>query len=54
MRSSSVFCVGWRNTEGTSVIDRCTALVIFHRAWYDTNIEKLNVWRKVKWMNYRN
>lgn len=43
MRSSSVFCVGWRNTEGTSVIDRCTVLVIFHSTWYDNSIASTKI-----------
>lgn len=42
MRSSSVFCVGWRNIEGANTADRYAGLVIFHRTWHDNSIASTN------------
>lgn len=50
MRSSSVFCVGWRNIEEANTADRYAGLVIFHRTWHDNSIvlqiQKFAFWRK--------
>lgn len=42
MRSSSVFCVGWRNIEEANTADRYAGLVIFHRTWHDNSIASTN------------